>query len=99
MVPMVRAPPRTGVPFPTPGLAPLAVVVLVDPLGLEEQPASKLDDPAPRATAPPTAAPRDKKVRRLNPLPSVTDVPHHFCRSPLSRSLSKTIQNCCSTPG
>ncbi len=63
MVPTVSAPPRLGVPVPTPGFDPAAVVV-GDP-ALDEQPARALAAPAPRAMAPPAMALRDRKLRRL----------------------------------
>jgi hypothetical protein len=67
------------VPVPTPGFElPEGEVVeeLEEP---EEQPANRVEAPvAPRATTPPVAMPRDKKVRRLNPLPRVTELPHRF---------------------
>src|SRR5664279_62585 len=77
MVPTVRVPPRTGEPVPTPGFEPGAAVELDDPELLDEQLVSAVDAAAPSITAPPVAAPRDRKVRRLIPLPDVKEFPHH----------------------
>jgi hypothetical protein len=71
---MVREPPRLGVPVPTPGLAP-AAVVLVEPVDPDEQPASVVAAVVPRTTAPPVIAPRDRNVRRLTSLLDVTEIP------------------------
>src|SRR6516164_2118974 len=60
----VSEPPRTGLPLPTPGFDPEAVVG--EPLlELDEQPARAAGAIAPIATAPPVAAVRERKVRRL----------------------------------
>src|SRR5271163_452559 len=82
MVPMVRVPPRTGAPLPTPGFEPVAAVVDEAVEGPEEHPASSEEAPAPRTTAPPAAALRVKKDRRLRPLSDVTELSH---RSPPAR--------------
>jgi hypothetical protein len=49
-----------------------------DPVVVDElDPDEHADRPvAPSATAPPATAPRDRKLRRLKPLPCVTDFPH-----------------------
>jgi hypothetical protein len=61
---------------PTPGFEPVDAVevgVLVDP---DEHPARRVEAPAPSMTTPPVAAPRERNVRRLNPLPDATGFPH-----------------------
>jgi hypothetical protein len=58
-------------------LEPGAAVELDDPELLDEQPVSAVDAAAPSITAPPVATPRDRKVRRLIPLPDATEFPHH----------------------
>ena len=61
----MSVPPRTGEPTATPAVAftePL--VAVVDELS-DEQPASPVDVAVPNATAPATAALRDRQLRRL----------------------------------
>ncbi len=68
--PMLRLPPCTGVPAPTPGLPPAAVVE-VDELPDDDEQAERAVPAAPASTtAPPAAAPRAMKVRRLIPCSS-----------------------------
>ena len=74
-MPMFSAPPRTGVPMPTPGLDEEAAAV-VDELELdEEQPARALPAAPASTTAPPATAPLAMKVRRLISLFSLTQTP------------------------
>src|SRR5271165_1955375 len=72
----VRAPPRTGLPLPTPGFDPLEVVG--DPLEPDEQPARAAGAIAPSATAPPVTALRDRKLRRSISLRPFTCSPLTF---------------------
>ena len=64
---MFSEPPRTGVPVPTPAGEDEADAAVVDEEPLpDEHPARALPvAPPARTTAPPAAAPRARKVRRL----------------------------------
>src|SRR5664279_514407 len=85
MMATVADPPVCGVPEPNPGLAlvlPEPPEVDPDPELPDEQAASPA---APSATAPVVTAPRDRKDLRLNPLSSVTDIPHRVSTAPPHR--------------
>ena len=62
----------SGVPVPTPGFEPDAAAVLDELLDEVEQAESALPAAPASTTAPPTAAPRDRKVRRLMSFDTVT---------------------------
>src|SRR5664279_6482556 len=86
MMATVADPPFCGVPDPNPGLAlvlPEPPEVDPDPEFPDEHAASPA---APSATAPVVTAPRDRQDLRLNPLSSVTDIPHRVPTAPPPRT-------------